>query len=120
MNTVFQTKELAVTDSPFLVFDCTLVDGTQEHWSTQALSVGSIQYAGRVAKHNLFELQTASDQGVDSMPKLVLELANADSHFSELERSIGFKGATVTATFVFLDLPSGNTTTDSKVVFQGV
>jgi hypothetical protein len=120
MNTVFQTKELVVTDSPFLVFDCTLTDGTQEHWSTQSLTVGSTQYAGRVTKHNLLESQTASDQSVDSMPKLVLELANADSHFSELERSVGFKGATVTATFVFLDLPSGNTTTDSKVVFQGV
>jgi hypothetical protein len=112
MNTVFQTKELTVTDSPFLVFDCTLSDGTQEHWSTQPVTVGTVQYSGRVAKHSLFQFQTASDQGVDAMPKLVLELANADSHFSELERSVGFKGAAFTATFVFLDLPSGNTTTD--------
>jgi hypothetical protein len=120
MNTVFQTKELAVTDSPFLVFDCTLADGTQEHWSTQSMTIGSTLYAGRVAKHNLLESQTASDQGVDSVPRLVLELANADSHFSELERSVGFKGALVTASFVFVDLPSGMPTTDSKVVFQGV
>jgi hypothetical protein len=120
MNTVFQTKELAVTDSPFLIFDCTLSDGTQEHWSTQPLTVGSTQYSGRVSKHNLFESQTASDQGVDAMPKLVLELANADSHFSELERGVGFKGATVVVTFVFLDLSSGNVATDSKVLFQGV
>ena len=120
MNTVFQTKELAVTDSPFLLFDCTLTDGTQEHWSTQSVTFGSTLYAGRVAKHNLMESQTASDQAVDSMPKLALQLANADSHFSELERSVGFKGATVTATFVFIDLPSGTATTDSKVVFQGV
>jgi hypothetical protein len=120
MNTVFQTKELAVTDSPFLVFDCTLSDGTQEHWSTQSVTFGTTLYAARVTKHNLFESQTASDQGVDSMPRLVLELANADSHFSQLERSAGFKGAALTVTFVFIDLPSGNTTTDSKVIFQGV
>jgi Putative phage tail protein len=120
MNTVFQTKELPVTDSPFVVFDCTLSDGTQEHWSTQSVTLGTTQYTGRVGKHSLFEFQTASDQAVDSMPKVTLELANADSHFSELERSIGFKGATLVATFVFLDLPSGNTTTDSKILFQGV
>jgi Putative phage tail protein len=120
MNTVFQKKELAVTDSPFLVFDCVLADGTAEHWSTQSVTIGSTLYTGRVAKHNLLESQTASDQGVDSVPRLVLELANADSHFSELERSTGFKGALITATFVFVDLPSGLPTTDSKVVFQGV
>jgi hypothetical protein len=120
MNTVFQIKELAITDSPFLIFDCVLADGTQEHWSTQAMTVGGIQYAPRVSRHNYFETQTASDQSVDMMPRLVLDLANADSHFSELERSIGFKGARITATFLFVDLPSGNPTTDSKVVFQGV
>jgi hypothetical protein len=120
MNTAFQIKELINTDSPFLLFDCTLADGTLEHWSTQAVTVGTTSYSGRVSRHNLFESQTASDQSVDSMPKLVLELANADSHFSELERSIGFKGALLTVTFVFIDLPSGKPTTDTKVVFQGV
>jgi len=120
MNTVYQTKELAITDSPFVVFDCTLTDGRLEHWSTQSVSVGTTQYLARILRHNLFESQTALDQGVDSIPRLVLELANADSHFSELERSVGFKGATLRATFVFLNLASGVASTDSKVVFRGI
>jgi hypothetical protein len=120
MNSIYQTKELQVTDSPILVFDCVLSDGTHEHWSTQPLSVGGTSYVGRVGKHNLFEFQTALSQGVDAMPKLVLDLANADSHFSELERNTGFKGAKLTASFVFIDLKTGNPTTDSAVVFQGI
>jgi hypothetical protein len=97
-----------------------LADGTQEHWSTQAVVLGQTHYAARLSKNNFFESQTASDQSVDSMPRLVLELANADSHFSELERSVGFKGALITATFVFMDLAGGTPTTDTKVVFQGI
>ncbi len=31
-------------------------------------------------------------------------LANADSHFSEIERETGFKGAQVTIRFLFYDL----------------
>ena len=44
-------------------------------------------------QHNLFEIQTASDQGVDGIPRISLLLANADSHFSEIERAAGWKGA---------------------------
>jgi Putative phage tail protein len=120
MNSIYQTKELQVIDSPILLFDCLLSDGTVEHWSTQSVSMASVQYRGRVGKHSLFEFQTALGQGVDSMPKVVIDLANADSHFSELERSSGFKGAKLIVSFVFMDLKLGNPTTDSIVVFQGI
>ena len=120
MNTIAGTKELAVTDSPILVFDCTLPDGTQEHWSTQPITIGSTTYSARVGKHNLFEFQTASGQSVDTVPKITIELANADSHFSEIERNTGFKGSTLTATFVFYDLKAQLVTTESAVLFQGI
>ncbi len=120
MLTIFQNKELARPDTPVLLFDCVLTDGTEEHWSTQAVAIDGTSYAGRIARHNLLEMQTASAQGVDSIPKLSLDLANADSYFSELERNTGFKGARLTATFVFFDLVQGKPATDTAVVFQGV
>jgi hypothetical protein len=46
--------------------------------------------------------------------------ANADSYFSEIERSTGFRGATITISFVFYDLPNNTALTDAVVVFQGI
>src|SRR5260370_39295789 len=104
MPTIFQAKEQTVTDTPLLLFDCVLANGVTERWSTYALPLGSDQYAARVVKHNVFEFQSASDRAVDAIPRLSIDLANADSHFSEIERSVGWKGAKITASFVFYDL----------------
>jgi hypothetical protein len=41
MQTIFELKEQAVTDTPLLLFDCLLADGRVEHWSTHGVSVGS-------------------------------------------------------------------------------
>lgn len=120
MSTIFQTKELQISDTPLLLFDCVFGDGTSEHWSTQPVTVSGIAYAGRVLRHNLFEMQTAAGEGVDSISKVSIELANADSHFSELEQSTGFKGGKLTATFVFFDLKKGLPTTETAVLFKGV
>jgi hypothetical protein len=71
-------------------------------------------------KNNVFAVQTASDQGVDVIPRVSLSLANADSYFSELERSVGWKGATMTVTFLFYNLLEGAPTSDAAVLFQGI
>jgi hypothetical protein len=65
MQTIFELKEQAVTDTPLLLFDCLLADGRVEHWSTHGVSVGSAEYIARVLQHNIFELQASSDQGID-------------------------------------------------------
>src|SRR5205823_2857481 len=96
MQTIFETKEQAITDTPLLVFDCEMTDGRREQWSTHRATVEGVTYSARVLTHNVFEMQTASDQGVDGIPKISIVLANADSHFSEIERSIGWKGARLT------------------------
>src|SRR5437868_15539666 len=93
MPTAFQVKEQAVTDTPLLLFDCQLHGGQNENWSTHGVTVQGTTYAARVLQHTLYEIQTSSDQGVDAIPKISLALANADSYFSELERTTGFKGA---------------------------
>src|SRR5258708_28473036 len=104
MPTIFQHKELAATETPILLFDCALRNGQVERWSTHALTVDSAIYAPRVLRHNLFEMQTASNLGVDAIPKVSITLANVDSHCSLIERSIGWKGASVTIRFLFFNL----------------
>src|SRR5947209_4792282 len=120
MSTIFELKEQAVTDTPLLVFDCLLPDGRLEHWSSHGVSVGSNDYSARVLQHNIFELQVASDQGVDGIPRITIVLANADSHFSQIERTLGFKGAKLTVSFLFYDLRNGAPLTETSVLFQGV
>jgi hypothetical protein len=120
MPTIYEVKEQAVTDTPLLVFDCVLPDERTEHWCTHAVTVGGVAYEARVMSHNLFELQSASDQGIDAIPRITLVLANADSHFSELERATGWKGSRLTASFLFYDLRSGAAVTESTVLFQGI
>ena len=74
-----------------------LPDGQTERWSTHAVTVDGLTYDARVLQHNVFEIQTASEQGVDGIPRISMLLANADSHFSEIERSRGWEGARLTA-----------------------
>ncbi len=120
MLSIYSLKELPVTDTPLLLFQCVLANGQSEYWSTHQISYGGDNYLPRVMKHNLFEVQTSSDQGVDAIPRVSLSLANADSYFSEVERSVGWKGASMTVTFLFYDLLAGAATSDAAVLFQGI
>jgi len=120
MQTIFDLRAGEVTDTPLLVFDCVLSNGQTEHWSTHSVTAGGMAYAARVLQHSIFEIQTASDQGVDGIPKISIVLANADSHFSEIERSCGWKGARLRVGFLFYDLRNGAPLTDTSVIFQGV
>jgi hypothetical protein len=120
MSTIFQHKEQAATETPMLLFDCALSNGEIERWSTHRVAVDGFTYSPRVLRHNLFEMQTASNLGVDTIPKISITLANADSHFSEIERSTGWKGASVTIRFVFFKLKHGEPETESLILFKGV
>src|SRR5580704_5698927 len=120
MQSTSSLKEQTVTDTPPLVFDCVLSNGSTESWSTHKVTVGATTYAARVVRHSSFDIQTASDQGVDGSPKISLVLANADSHFSEIERATGWKGARLTVGFLFYDLRNNVPLTDAGVVFQGI
>jgi len=77
MQTIFNLKEQPVTDTPLLVFECTLPDGRKERWSTHRVTIGGAIYEARVLQHNVFELQTASDQGIDGVQKMSKSLNNA-------------------------------------------
>ncbi|HLI86337.1 MAG TPA: phage tail protein [Bryobacteraceae bacterium] len=116
----YSLKEQPLTDAPLVVFNCVLADGQTENWCTHAITINGTNYAARVLQHSNFEIQTASDQGVDGSPKITVILANADSYFSEIEQSTGFKGAQLTVGFLFYDLVNNVPLTDVVVVFQGI
>lgn len=120
MPTAYELKEQAVTDTPVLVFDCLLTNGQTEHWCTHGITLAGTVYQARVLEHSAFEIQTASDQGVDGSPRISILLANADSHFSEIERSCGWKGARLTAGFLFYNLRSQAPASETVVLFQGI
>src|SRR5258708_29803323 len=104
MPTISQIKEQEITDTPLLLFDCVLADGSTQFLSTHGVSYQGNAYQARAMRHNLFELRAGSDDGIDAAAKVAVTLANADGHFSQLERNVGWKGAKVTVRFVFFDL----------------
>ncbi len=120
MPSIESVKELAVTQTPLVLFDCKLADGTMERWSTHRVSHGGHTYEARVARHNAFDTRWGAEDGIDSVARVALTLINADSYFSQIERSPGFKGAGLTATFVFFDLAAGAAASSSTVLFRGM
>jgi hypothetical protein len=120
MPTIDQFKEQQTPATPLFLFDCVLRTGATERWSTHAVTVNGAAYAPRLLQHNLFTLQSSSDDGLDGPQKISIVLANADSHYSQIERSAGFKGARVTVQFLFFDLAAGAPASESRVIFQGI
>ena len=120
MPTIYDLKQAAITETPLFLFETTLRDGSIERWSTHHVVVDGVEFKARVMDHNAFDLKASFDESLDSGNKLSINLANADSHFSQVERHTGFKGARVTVKFVFYDLILGQKAADAMVVFQGV
>ena len=116
MPTIDDLKEDAAAYTPLFLFDCVLASGATERWSTHAISFGGNAYAARLLKHNLLEVDASSDTA-----KITVTLANADSHFSQIERETGFRGAQVTIQFLFFDLVAGvPASSDARVIFRGI
>ncbi|HBY60805.1 MAG TPA: hypothetical protein DEH78_13365, partial [Solibacterales bacterium] len=74
----------------------------------------------RVVRHNLFEFKSSSEDGFDAVTRLAVSLSNVDSHFSQVERSTGWKGSRVTVRFVFYDLKEQLPVSDPFPLFLGV
>src|SRR4051812_47609869 len=115
MPTIDDVKQLNVTETPLFLFECTLMNGTVERWSTHRVAVAGEVYEARILQHNLFEWRANSDDGTDSTAKVGITLANADSYFSEIERNVGWKGGRLNARFVFFNLASGEAATEARV-----
>ena len=115
MPTIDQLKEEQAPPTPLFLFDCTLQNGSVERWGTHAVAFNGNNYDARLLKHNLFELAAAPED-----TKISVTLANADSHFSEIERETGFRGAQVTVQLLFYDLTAQQTASEARIVFRGI
>src|ERR1017187_6922145 len=113
MGSIPILKEQALAETPLLLFDVTFGDGTISRWSTHAVRYNGNTYAARVVRHNFFEIQSMSVQGIDQIPSMTLVLANADSQMSQIDATKGFKGATITATFLFYSLAANSPASDA-------
>jgi len=120
MDTVYQIKSREVTETPILLFECTLNSGAVERWSTHRVHFDGQEFNARVLRHNLLEFSSAAEDSIDAISRVTITLANADSHFSQIQRGIGFKGAKLTVQFVFADLKSGEPASEGVVLFRGV
>src|SRR5258707_317237 len=118
--TIDNLKELEAPATPLFLFECVLSSGVTERWGTHAVTFEGNAFGARLVRHNLFELRAGSDEGLDGTAKVSVTLANADSHFSQIERETGFKGAQVTIRFLFFDLMAGTAASDARVVFRGI
>jgi len=115
MPTIDDLKEEQAPPTPLFLFECTLRNGSVERWGTHAVAFGGNDYDARLLKHNLFELAAAPEE-----TKVSITLANADSHFSEIERETGFRGAQVVVRFLFYDLTAQTASSEVRVIFRGI
>ena len=115
---IYTIKEQSTPDTPLLLFECRLASGLVERWATHQVRVQGADYEALVLSHNLFEVGGGED-GAEGFSRIALTLANADSHFSQIERNGGIKGARLAVSFVFYDLKAGIATTPPSVLFRG-
>ena len=120
MPTISELKELEVTQTPLLLFECRLRTGACEYWSTHAVTVEGKTYQPRVLSHQVFEIGMGSEDGIDGISRVSINLANADSYFSQIERNTGWKGSRLTVGFVFYDLRQNIAASETAVLFQGM
>lgn len=117
--TIHEIKRGQITETPLLVFDCELSNGSVERWSTHQVTLAAGSYQGRVVKHNVFDIRSAAEDGIDALAKVSLTLANADSYFSQIERATGWKGARLSVRFLFLNAATGEPASEEVVIFRG-
>lgn len=127
--TVAQLKELAVTGRPLLLARFTMFDGTTTLYvSTHPLNTaeGGWQYGGhnyfaRLLNQNIPGLQMRSTTGIDQIPNVTLEIADADrTLYRSIEQVQGFKGALLTIVLIFAAGNSNAFSSDEWIKFQGV
>ncbi len=120
MPAISDLKELTATETPLFLFTFELPTGAVERWSTHRVEADGQVYGARVLEHSLFELRSDGEEGIDSLSRISITLANADSYCSQIERTQGWKGAKVTVRFLFFDLKNAGPASESRVVFRGV
>lgn len=120
MTSIEAMKERRVTSTPILLFDCQLADGTAERWATHAIEAEGNRYEPRVIAHGSFELRTPGDDTVDASGRVTLVVSNVDGRISQLDRTIGFKGARLLVRLGFFGLEAGQAETPLTAIYSGM
>lgn len=120
MRSAFDMKGDSIPDTPLLLLECTLPNGTVARWATHHLIYQGQEYDGRVLSHSNFELKLGSEDGVDSSSRFSVIVSNIDSYVSEVETLCGWRGARLTVRFVFYNLAEQDAASDDHVVFLGI
>ena len=120
MQSIFELKEQAITETPLLVFECALPDGQDRAMEHAPGDRGGRDVRGAGPAAQRLRDADGVGPGVDGIPRISVVLANADSHFSEIERAIGWKGSRLTVGFLFYDLRKDEAASESSVMFQGI
>ena len=120
MGTINQIKQLAETDTPLLLFQCTLPSGDTAYWSTHSIQFNGQSYAAKVLKHNLFDLQLSADDAMDGISQLSLNSGERRFHDLAIGRRNWIERIQLTVYFAFADLPSLTITSESTVLFRGI
>lgn len=119
MPTIFEVKEQEILETPVLLFDCELRNGQHEYFATHQVTFEGNVYLARLMEHSQFDVRAQSDDS-DAAARISVTLANTDSRYSQIDRTIGFKGAKLTVRFVFFDVKNGVPATEATVLFRGV
>lgn len=120
MPSITEQKESQVHDTPVLLFECQFADGHTEAFSTHRLTIEGVTYRAAVLSHNTFDFRTLSGDAIDASSRLSLTLANADSYYSQLESTQGFKGAKLIVKFLFYNLRTHAPASEIIALFRGV
>lgn len=113
-------KDQEATQTPLLLFECRLPDGTEERWCTHRVAAEGKEYEPRVLAHSGFEFRLGAEEGLDHGSRLTLTLANVDGRISQIDKATGWRGARLLVRFGFFDLESGNPASDVTAVFAGI
>jgi hypothetical protein len=120
MVPVHQHKYAEELLTPILLFDCTLVDGKVERWSTHSATWQTIVYVPRVVENSGFSIGLLADDGSDWGNRMTVVLANTDGYITHLHHSENLKGCTLLVCFAFLDPESGQIVSTPEAVFTGI
>lgn len=113
-------KSQEATHTPLLLFECTLADGTIERWCTHRVRAAGHEYEPRILRHSGFEMRLGAEDGLDHGSRLTLILANTDARISQLDSTIGWRGARLRVRFGFFDLDTAEPVSELAGVFLGV
>lgn len=120
MSQIDVLKSREATQTPLLLFECTLTDGTVERWCTHRVLADGHEYEPRILRHSGLEMRLGAEDGLDHGSRLTLTLANVDGRISQLDSTVGWRGAKLRVRFGFFDLSTGSPASELAAVFMGI